>query len=53
MQSFTANIQITLGNTQFVAFKERLVFSQFKCAESKSEASLFLQATDLQGAPKV
>ena len=37
---------ITLGNTQFVAFKERLVFSQFKCAESKSEASLFLQATD-------
>ena len=31
---------------QYVALKERLVFSQFKCAEFKSEVSFFLQATD-------
>ena len=35
---------ITLGNSPNVAFKEILVFSQFKCAEFKSEFSFFLQA---------
>ena len=37
---------ITLRSTQYVAFEEGLVFSQFKCAEFKSEVSFFLQATD-------
>ena len=33
--------RITLGNSPNVAFKERLVFSQLKCAEFKSEFSFF------------
>ena len=37
---------ISLANTHFVAFKKRHFYSQFECADFKSEVSCCLQATD-------
>ena len=39
-------LPITLGNTHFVAFKKRLFYGQFVCADFKPEVGFYLQATD-------